>query len=733
MYSDFSSGPLRGKLITNSCTDGAMIFSTQYYKPPFPTSARWRDDLEHIARIGFDTIYLSVTWAWVECEPQQYRFDDYDTLLELAGSQGLKVVLNLFVELQPTWIHRLYPESSMIDHMGRRVVSSQLSYFHYGLSPGCCTDDPQIRAHATKFMQAVAARYAHSPHLRLWDCWNEMRWMTQADGHVCYCPHTVRRYRTWLARRYGSLQALNDSWMRRYASWEDVIPTKLAGRTYTDAMVWQQFTAEHVAQDLRWRYDTLRAVDPSHPIVAHAAFPSIHNTGEFLEFETALGRGNDWQLAHQVDGYGCSHFPAWIHTEPSDFGARVEAVRCATGDKPYWIAELQGGAAGHGLQAMEPVSAERQARWVWSGIARGAKAVNFWCWRDEGFGRESGGFGLVGDDGYSEQRLQALAKTTTLLREHNELLDAYRPADACAGVVFEPGAFQLDWASHTASGLLPSKEAPYPAGHSLEGYLRAFERLQAPYDVVETSSTISLDRYRFLVWPWPLVVDELFGQRLLEWVTAGGTLLTEASVDAFNKVGLFKFPHERPLTRALGFEASGRRRLNQTTLRFDIEDTVGELRPARWLEELKRIDASDSAPETLLELEVGAGHVYAVGSFVGVSYWQERYVDFERFMRILLKRANALPQIHCSCADGNEVQWRFGYSGKTPLLFVINERDGREIEFAMNCEALEAEMATDLVTGKVYPIVPNGEAASFTLPLSPGGYHILRFNSGSSR
>jgi beta-galactosidase len=705
-----------------------MILSTQYHRPPFPEQARWAQDLELIAQTGFDSIYVTAPWSWIEAEPGSYRYEDFDRLIDLAHSRGLRLIVNLWPEMQPLWIHRLHPDAAMIDHMGREVRSSQLAYMQFGLTPGCCTDHPQVRARAGAFLTAFASRYAGTPTIRLWDCWNEMRWMSQADGYVCFCAHTVQRYRAWLEQRYGTLDGLNAAWRRRYVDWADVAPPKMPGRTYTDVMLWQQFITDRVARELRWRYECVRAGDSARQIIAHAAFPSVHNTGEYFEYEPALGRGNDWQLAEQVDGYGCSHFPAWFHPSPADYGSRVEAVRCAAGDKTYWLAELQGGAAGHGLQSMPPVPADRQARWIWNGIARGAKAVNFWCWRDEVFGRESGGFGIVGDDGHSSDRLASLARTARLFREHATLLDGYRPAPARVGVIFEPTTYQLDWASTMSTGLAPARESPYPAGRSLQGYLRALERLQAPYDVVEPRHARALDSYRLLILPWPLVVDALLVSRLAEWVSAGGTLLTEASLDAFEDTGLFKYPAERAASTRLGVAFSARRPLDDTFLAFDIAGFRGKLKPARWREEVRQ--QGEAAGNTVQKISLGQGCVVAVGSFIGVSYWEQRYADFERFIGALIGTAGAAPEISCTVADGEVVQWRFGLSQGQPLLFVINEGPASEVSFtSVASELLAATGAVDITANATVRWEKQAHTVQFSLQLQEGGYHVLRFQS----
>lgn len=695
-----------------------MRLATQYYRPPFPRADRWPDDLRLIKQTGLDTIVVSVPWAWAEPEPGELELDDIDDVLAAAGSVGLDVIVCFFAEIQPVWIHREVPDSHMVDHRGQAVVSSALSYTQFGIMPGGCTDHPQVRELMGRFLTRTARRYASADNLVAWDCWNEIRWPTQADGYVCHCAHTTALFHEWLRERFGTLDALNDAWQRRYRRFEDIAMAKVPPRTYTDVIAYQAFLTRRAAVDLRWRHDAVRAGDPARPIYAHTAFPAIHCTGEFLEFEPALARGNDWELAQVVDGFGSSHFPSWIHTDPVDYAARLEASRCATGDKTYWVAELQGGAAGHGLQAMRPVPGAQQARWVWNGVARGAKAVSFWCWRDEVFGRESGGFGIVGDDGHRDDRLTELRAVATAFRQHEQLLDDYAPEPARVGVVFEPSAYHLDWAATVGGGLTATGVDPYAAGHDLNGYLRALERTQIPYDVVEPRHCPDLSRYRLMILPWALVVDGAFGSRLVDWVRAGGTLLVEPELDAFDTAGLYRYPDERPLARALGLQGAGRRQLDERRIEFSIGDDKGELDVAGWLE-----PQADGA--LLTERPLGAGRVVAIGTFAGLAYWTRRHDGFETFVHALAGSAAARPDLRCDFPDGSVVQWRFGRSADHGLLFVLNEGPERATTFRAPAGHLPYRSGTDLLTGADLAVRRDRDEDAIDIRLAAGGRHVV--------
>src|SRR4051794_30021575 len=187
-----------------------MHLSTTYYRSPFPRPHRWRDEIAKLAETGFDTIYLFVTWASIEAVPDQFDFSELDEIVSIAGKHGVKVIFNTATEMQPVWIPRIYPDAGMVDHMGRAVRSSTLAYDNFALMPGGCSDHPQIRSKMEAVFQGIARHFADVSNVLAWDCWNEMRWSSQADGYVCFCQHTIARFRVWLEQRFGSLDAFND-------------------------------------------------------------------------------------------------------------------------------------------------------------------------------------------------------------------------------------------------------------------------------------------------------------------------------------------------------------------------------------------------------------------------------------------------------------------------------------------------------------------------------------------
>src|SRR5206468_3833997 len=76
-----------------------------------------------------------------------------------------------------------------------------------------------------------------------------------------------------------ALRALGEAWYRNScASWEDVeAPRSLA--PYPDVLDWLQFRIDNAYRLMRWRVETIRRVDPDHPITAHGVAQTLTDHG----------------------------------------------------------------------------------------------------------------------------------------------------------------------------------------------------------------------------------------------------------------------------------------------------------------------------------------------------------------------------------------------------------------------------------------------------------------------
>jgi beta-galactosidase len=700
---------------------------TQYYRPPFPNDRYWEDDIKQMAASGLNTLQLWVVWAWVEAEPGVFQFDDYDRLVALAQKHGLEVVLSTIAAIHPYWIHREVPGSRMVDNFGHEVISSNRGECHYGLTPGGCIDHPGVWERMAAFIEAVGKQYRAAPNLAGWDAWNELRWNVQADGLVCYCDNTLRRFRDWLDAKYGGLEVLNAAWQRRYTAWDDVRPGKMPNRPYTEMMAFEDFISWRAVQHAYDRYDVLKGVDPDHPVTVHGGQPTVLHGSDSYPNATALHRGNDWGFSDRTDGVGCSSFPLWGGREMdrAEFISRIDYVASARQGQRVWLSELQGGRSNIGFNVAQSVDPASQQGWVWTGISAGADTILFWCWRDEVFGRESTGFGLAGNDGLAEARLAAMAKTGDVLKEHGDLLEAYEPGEAEVGIFFSPQSYYVYWAEEgTARKALDG----------IRGYAQALVRRNVPYRIVEEEHLGALAGLKLLILPRTVVMDAPVAEALADFVREGGVLFCESEVGAFGTNGLYRYPEDRFFADLTGVQEVGRRPLEDGTVSLSLNGATYEMAAAQWLTPL--VERGDEpVPALLREAAVGRGRVLLCGTYLGDAYLTQHgdgARTFENFLLGLVADAGvtlpvtvAAPTPAIPGASRNDfVHVKVGAAGEMPVAFVFAPEPGVTVDLRF-APGTFSDAVTDLLTGQEIPVMVKEGAQQVILGPTEWGIAVL--------
>ena len=703
---------------------------TQYYRPPFPNTRYWEDDIMQMADAGLNTIQLWVVWAWVEAKPDEFRFDDYDRLVELADKHGLEVVLSTIAAIHPYWIHRVVPGSQMVDNFGHKVISSNRGEVHFGLTPGGCFDHPGVWERMEQFLTATATHYRAASNLFGWDAWNELRWNVQSDGLVCYCDYTVNRFRSWLDAKYGGLDGLNSAWQRRYTSWEDVRPGKMPDRPYTEMMAFQDFITWRSVQHAYDRYDVLKGIDAQHPVSIHGAQPTVLHGTDAYPTATALHRGNDWGFSDRVDGIGTSSFPKWggLEMDPAQFINRIDFSASARQGKRLWLSELQGGRSNIGFSVAQSVDPASQQDWLWTGLAAGADAILFWCWRDEVFGRESTGFGLAGNDGMAPERLAAMRKTGEVLKAHGELLEAYEPAPAQVGILFSPQSYYLYWAQDGNA---------YTPLAGIQGYARALARQNVPFTVVEENHLDALKGLKLLILPRTVVMDEALAQGVTDFVRRGGTLFCESEVGSFDPAGLYSYPEDRFFAELTGVREVGRRQLVGGTVTLRLGDRSFDVPAAQWLTPMVASVEKEEDATLLREVTVEDGRVILCGTYLGDAYLRSggaRSQAFEAFLHALIREAGVVRPVEVLAPAPERSEFVHvvfgaapGANGQRtprPVTFVFAPHPETEVTLQFHPGTF-GETVRDLLSGREVAVETGDTSQTVTLGPTEWGISVL--------
>lgn len=501
----------------------AFPYGAVYFRKSNPPRQDWARDYGVATEDGFNAFRHWFLWSAIEVAPGKYDWADYDAQLDLAASHGMKTVIAEFVTLAPEWAFRKLAHARYVTRDGAALESGMHGSCAVGGSPGLCLDNDDARELAGRFLQELALRYKGHPGLGAYDVWNEC----SMAPNVCYCPATAGKFRAWLKTKYGGLKALGEAWHRySFVEWEDVQPPRHQG-AYPDVLDWLQFRIENAYALMRWRVALLRAIDPAHPIVAHA-----HGIATTLANMADCCR-DDWRAAAEVDAYGFTWIAARQGDAPWKHWHFVDLIRAASRGKPFWHAEAQAGPLWMQPQVVARpredgriATPEDVRLWNMTSFGGGVKGLFYPRWRPLLDGPLFGAFGAYGMDGSRTPRsemVSTLAKWATA--PARQALWKAKPVRGDIGIVVVPEAQLFCHAQQGSGGLY---------AQCMHGAYRGFfdNNIQADWVHID-----DIAAYDFLYLPFPVMVSSKTAAALRTWVQAGGTLISEGCPGYFGEGG----------------------------------------------------------------------------------------------------------------------------------------------------------------------------------------------------
>ncbi|OLE83182.1 MAG: hypothetical protein AUG07_08695 [Acidobacteria bacterium 13_1_20CM_2_60_10] len=503
-----------------------FIYGSAFYRPPNPPPSQRREMLKTLAQeYGFNIIRIYSSWVYHNPQPDRFDFEELEEVMRYCDEFGLRVLMGVIIEDAPYWLEAAHPETRFVDAKDQPQRLSGSGNNVSGGWPGLCLDWEPVRQAGARFIREMAKVVGAHPSMYAYDCWNEPHiepaWShyfsaTKEEVLFCYCPRTIAEFHRWLERRYGSLDRLNEAWVRRYPSWNVIDPPRVMG-TYLDWIDWRRFIIDRSANEMRFRAENVRAVDSRHVIESHGA----HHPP--IEGMAVLGT-NAWRLAEVVETWGLSLFPRWFGIAVFAGAAKFEITRSNAGGKDFWMTELQGGHGSGGLWRSPKMRAQDIRLWNWLAVAAGAKGILYWTYHAEATGTEATGFGLVARSGAPTERVEEAAKNNRLIQAHWDILKDYRPKPEVA-ILFDQDNALLAYAMSGDEDV---------STESFRGYYKALWNADLWVDFIEPAGLGKSD-YKVLIVPWHLIGKKQTCEQLRHFVEAGGTLVLETAFGLFDE------------------------------------------------------------------------------------------------------------------------------------------------------------------------------------------------------
>ncbi|MBS1855174.1 MAG: beta-galactosidase [Acidobacteria bacterium] len=673
----------------------------------------WRRDIRQIKALGFNTVRTWIDWATGEPRQGEYHFENLDVILELAHEEGLRVMVQVYMDSAPRWVGRSYPDSLFVSSNGEKVVPES--------SPGYCLDHPGVRKADLAFYAALAAHVRGNPACFGWDLWSEphvINWATPtyiANPEFCFCPNTLARFRAWLRKRYGTLEQLNTAWYRQFADWSEVEPGRMSTiLSYTDYIDWKAFIVDKLGEDLHARAAAVKSAAPEEIVTSHAA-----GVGLFASPHHWEGQSDDWTMARQVDFYGTSFYPkhsSFVDRDVPWRAALLDFTRSfgfADGRSGFYIGELQAGFGTIALNVSPTVTPEDLRVWTWSALTRGAKGINYYAWYPMSSGYESGGFGMIQLDGTVTERAREAGRIARVVDANRKLFLEARPPRAEVAIVYNPLMHFVGGRQRAAAYGGPQGEVAGIERDSLLGVYRALFPRNVPVDYVHAGEIASggLKGYKLVILPYPPMLPEAMAAGLAEYVRGGGALVAEARLGWNNERGVAS---ERipgmGLAQVMGCREiavqTGER--GRTALVWSDGPVpglaAGDRLPARWYEEtLEPLNAGArvvarfaGGNAAAVMSSYGRGKTLMLGSYVSAAYESTPSTEVERFYAGLLEWAGLAAPV---TAEGGRIEVRILERGAERVVFVFNH-EGKPVDARIALHLPRGDYrATDLISG----------------------------------
>ncbi|HOB74075.1 MAG TPA: beta-galactosidase [Phycisphaerae bacterium] len=691
----------------------------------------WGRDLDQIKKLGFNTVRTWVEWA--HCEPREgeFRFDNLKLLCELARERDLRVIVQIYADSAPDWVGRKYPDALLEAQSGEKVPSQA--------APGYCTDHHGVREAMLNFYTQAARVAVQYPNLHAWDLWSEPHILNWAiidyvpNAQFCFCPHTRAEFRRWLKAKYGDLAGVNKAWYRNFEEWEQVDPPRFGTiLSYTDFIDWKSFIYDRLAGDLRRRYEAVRKADPTHTITSHAAVPSIF-TGPFV----GAGAPDDFLMARQLEYYGTSiypkhsfpntHWPMWQIAVAMDFSRSANIPNGG-----FYIGELQAGPGARGVVIGNPITPVDHRIWLWSAVARGAKAVNFYAYYPMSSGYESNGYGLIELDGKVTDRAEESGRNARIVHENRELILNSKPVPARIAIVYNPLAQMVGGEQHSG-----------PANahrDSLIGYWRAFWEANIPVDFVHRQwvEKGDLAQYKLLIVPYPIMWTQAAADGLKKFIEKGGAVVAEARLAWNDDRGYAaEVIPGMGLSEVFGVREKSARMSEQVKIRDEQGDElVGgylaesfDLLPGSQARVLAKLE--DGSP-VVVESSYGRGRTMIVGSFLGLAAQKTRDAGTLAGIRKLVGWAGIEPpaRVNEERPADEPLELRLRRTTDGYLMFVFNHASApRKATASVKIDQPGTYTARDLLTGDEQPCTNQDGQLAIQLDFKDRDVKVLHVRS----
>jgi len=486
-----------------------MHYGADYNPEQWPREV-WPEDVRLMREAGVTLVSLGI-FAWSRIQPAEGEFD-WDWLDEIIGllhEGGIEVDLATATASPPPWASAAYPEMLPQDADG--------STFWPGSRQAFAPSSPIYRRLAAELVTALAERYAQHPGVTLWHVNNEYG----CHLHYDYSDAARDHFRTWLRRKYETVDALNhawgtDFWSQRYTAFDEIVPPRKAPYSInpTSVLDFKRFTSDTLLELYVMERDIIRAAGATQPITTN--------------FMGAFPPADYWKWAAEVDVICDDNYPD--PNDPESFRGAAFARELMRGLKPGvpWLLTEQSTNALNWRPTNAPKAPGQMAAISAQAVGRGADAIMFFQWRQSRRGSEKFHSAMLPQAGLETRTWREVTALGAQLAQLPDLPDVTSGAKI---------ALVFDWENWWA---IDGRDHPIVLDYLTLSHRwhAALHRQNLSVDIVNTTSDLSA--YSLVVAPQQYLLGDEGAANLSRYVEQGGHLFVSAFSDVVDQDDAFR-------------------------------------------------------------------------------------------------------------------------------------------------------------------------------------------------
>jgi beta-galactosidase len=652
-------------------------FGVCYYPEQWPESF-WEDDASRMQECGVNTVRMGeFGWALMEPREGQYDFSLFDRAIATMERHGIKTIFGTPTAAPPKWLTHKYSE--VLDVFASGQPANDQSRRQY------CYNSPIYRDFSRKIVEALAKHYRDNTNIIGWQIDNEMN----NENPECYSESCRTAFRTWLHKKYGTLDELNTRWgtvvwSQIYSDWSQIdLPFRTPAFHNPALMLdYKRFISDSATDFLNDQIEILRRYRPNDFLVHNGVFKNI----------------NYYDFSRGLDIYALDNYPTFQDSPRYPTGAALTQVRGFNGH--MMIMEELTGPAGQTYMLRTPQPGQMRL-WTMQAIAHGADGLLHFRWRSALRGAEEYWYGVLDHDNVPRARFEEFKQEGNELQIIGPQIFGSKVVSQIAVIKDFEDEWVFDYQFLTTDVNL---SAVYNALFQAASEQR--------YNIDFVSPTADLTKYKLVFAPQLALMDEKLAERLRRFVEQGGVLVMSAHSaikDRDNAFTMTAIPVS--LTNVFGVELDSFQTYQpqssaSNALRFDDGGTA----PAQVFAEVLHPTTAHSIGwwERDYFKDTPAATEQQFGKGKAIYYGSLFNLDTARY---LIRRCAGEIGLKPLLTDGpSQIEVTCRTKGATDFYFLLNHGDS----------------PATVNVGNGFSDALTGTATTSSLTLEPYGYRVLK-------